>query len=186
MTDTPMSYKDVLDLLMLEEPEPTYEALLRWTKRFPQYGRELADFFATWAVQAERPEDPVALDEDKLVDIGVRYALDITRRQGRVAAPSPTEPLQPIDQLVLTAIHLLGEKAWIATIVDKVSEIRGTPTRFAPVFSSLQRLQDRRFVSIRFDNRMPRRIGNEEGSSPYFARELSNLARMLAASSIGR
>jgi len=148
-SNQPFEFEDVLDALMLEESKPSYAALLRWSERYPQYRQELADFFATWAVQAERPQD-VALDEEKLVDMGVRYALEISRRQGRVAPTSSIEPLlQPFDQLVLTAIYLLRGEAWSANIVDKVSEMSGTRVRFGPVFSSLQRLTDRRLVSVR-------------------------------------
>ena len=93
-SNQPFEFEDVLDALMLEESKPSYAALLRWSERYPQYRQELADFFATWAVQAERPQD-AALDEEKLVDMGVRYALEISRGQGRVAPTSSIEPLIP-------------------------------------------------------------------------------------------
>ena len=109
----------------------------------------MADFFATWAIQAERPKEPV-LDEEKLVDIGVRYALDTLRRQGRVPSTSKGDWLQPLDELVLAAIYLLREEAWSGNIVEKVSEMSGATVYFDPVFSSLARLQDRRLVSVRF------------------------------------
>src|SRR5438876_12433423 len=100
-----MSYKnapldDVLDLLMLQEPKPAYSALLRWRERYPQYRKELTAFFATWAVQSVQAGE-VDIDEEKLVNFGVQYGLEIARRQGRVAATTGIESLQPFDQLVL-------------------------------------------------------------------------------------
>ena len=55
MTD-PITFEDVLDELMLEEPKPDYEALVRWQERYPKYRKELADFFATWSVQEHRAQ----------------------------------------------------------------------------------------------------------------------------------
>ena len=37
MTDPKMSFEDILDELMLEEPTPSYAALLRWQERYPRY-----------------------------------------------------------------------------------------------------------------------------------------------------
>ena len=70
---------------MLEEPMPSYAALLRWAKRYPQYGDALADFFATWTVQAVMPQT-ATVDEEKLVEKGVRYAVEIARRQSRIVS----------------------------------------------------------------------------------------------------
>src|SRR5437879_12095611 len=85
MTD-PITFEDVLDELMLEEPKPDYEALVRWQERYPKYRKELADFFATWSVQEHRaqfgPQTPI--DEEKLVKKGVEHVMEILRRQGRI------------------------------------------------------------------------------------------------------
>jgi DNA-binding PadR family transcriptional regulator len=146
-----MSLEDVLDALMLEEPKPAYAALLRWSERYPQHRDALTRFFATWAIQAGRPEEPDLSEEQqkRLVDGGVRYALELAREQGRVALTRPVEPLRPIDQLVLTAIYLLRDEAWSGRIVEKMCEMSGANVQFGPVFSSLQRLQDRNLVSVR-------------------------------------
>jgi len=143
---------DVLDALMLEEPKPTHDALSRWCERFPQYRQELADFFATWAMQDAMPPENVLSEaaQQRIVDAGVRYGLDILRRQGRLApAKAKTEAPQPMDQLVLAAIFLLRTEAWSGKIVEKVSDMSEKPVMFGPVFSSLQRLQDGCFVAVR-------------------------------------
>src|SRR5712691_4107503 len=99
-----ITFEDVLDELMLEEPKPDYEALVRWQARYPQYRKELAEFFATWSIQehlAEVLPEPV-IDEEKIVKKGVEYAMEILRRQGRIIERSESEaPLEPFDQLVL-------------------------------------------------------------------------------------
>ena len=76
MTDRTMLLEDVLDALMLEEPEPTYAALMRWSARYPEHRDALARFFATWAVQIERPEEN-SVDEDRVANLGVSHALNI-------------------------------------------------------------------------------------------------------------
>ena len=70
MTD-PITFEDVLDELMLEEPKPDYEALVRWQERYPKYRKELADFFATWSVQEHRaqfgPQTPMAMPSARIM-----------------------------------------------------------------------------------------------------------------------
>lgn len=76
MTDRTMLLEDVLDALMIEEREPTYAALMRWSARYPEHRDALARFFATWAVQIERPEEN-SVDEDRIANLGVSQALNI-------------------------------------------------------------------------------------------------------------
>lgn len=81
--------EDVLDALMLEEPDPSYNALLRWSERYPEHRSALTSFFATWATQAELPQEPVG-DEERLANLGVSHALDILhRRDEAVMRPPP-------------------------------------------------------------------------------------------------
>ena len=46
-----ITLEDFLDELMIEEENPDYATLVRWQQRYPQYSRELAEFFATWSMQ---------------------------------------------------------------------------------------------------------------------------------------
>ena len=151
MTDPKMSFEDILDELMLEEPTPSYAALLRWQERYPRYHAQLADFFATWAVQAVRAEQPeqVPIDEDKLVERGVSHAMEILRRQGRLIPQDAIHPLASFDQLVLTAIYLLHGSAYSVNITDKVSEMLGKRVLLGRTFSSLARLEDRYLIASR-------------------------------------
>ncbi len=146
-----VSFEDVLDALMLEEPTPSYATLLRWSERYPQYREALAQFFATWAIQADQPQR-VALDEDRLVEKGVSHALEILRRQGRVEPKAAIEWLPPFDQLVLTATHLLRDQGDCLNIARKVSEISGTNVRCGSTSLSLGRLEAWRLVSSRISD----------------------------------
>src|SRR5436190_14659950 len=114
MTDPKMSFEDILDELMLEEPTPSYAALLRWQERYPRYREQLADFFAAWAVQAVRAEQPeqIPIDEDKLVERGASHAMEILRRRGPLIPKDAIHSLEPFDQLVLTAIYMLPARAY--------------------------------------------------------------------------
>src|SRR5712691_4856489 len=94
-----ITFEDVLDELMLEEPKPDYAALVRWQQRYPQYRKELAEFFATWSMQehlAVLPE-PV-IDEAKLVQKGVEYAMEILRKPGRLLPADYNPPIDPLDE----------------------------------------------------------------------------------------
>src|SRR6266850_584443 len=127
-----VSFEDVLDALMLEEPTPSYATLLRWSERYPQYREALAQFFATWAIQADQPQ---------------QVALEILRRQGRLEPKASIEWLPPFDQLVLTATYLLRDKGDYVNIARKVSEISGTNVRLVSTSMSLGRLEAWRLVS---------------------------------------
>ena len=143
-----LSFEDVLDALMLEEPTPSYEALLRWSERYPRYRDDLAQFFATWAVQKEKPQN-AEIDEEGLVQRGVSHAMEILRRQGRLSSPDSIASLGPFDQLVLTAIYLLHGEGYSVNIAGKVDEISGTRPLLGSVFVSLSRLENRGLVSPR-------------------------------------
>src|SRR5437773_386067 len=152
MTSTNMSLEDVLDALMLEEPRPTYEALLRWSERYPRYRDDLARFFATWSAQALWAEQSkqIVVDEERLAARTGKYALEIARRQGRVVPAGPIASLGPFDQLVVTAIYLLHGEGYSVNIAGKVDEISGTRPLLGSVFVSLSRLENRGLVSPRF------------------------------------
>jgi len=144
-----VSFDDVLDDLMLEEETPSYEALVRWQERYPQYRKELADFFATWAIQEAHAQlpDRTGIDEEKLVKRGVEYAMEILRKQGRLVPDAPVRSLQPFDQLVLTAVYLLRGQGYAVNITGKVGEMSETKPTLGSILISLDRLEEQHLVS---------------------------------------
>jgi DNA-binding MarR family transcriptional regulator len=145
-----LSFEDVLDELMIEEPKPAPEALARWQKRYPQYHQALANFFETWAVQEARAQEPdeIAVDEDKLVQKGVDYAMNILSKQGRLL-PDSVESLTSFDQLVLTAAYLLRGQGYPVNVTEKVGEMSGTRALLGSVLVSLDRLESKYLISSR-------------------------------------
>jgi PadR family transcriptional regulator PadR len=144
-----LSFDDVLAELMLEEETPSYEALVRWQERYPQYRKELSDYFATWGIQegyAQLP-DRTGIDEDKLVRRGVEYAMEMLRKQGRLVPDAPVRSLQPFDQLVLTAVYLLRGQGYAVNITGKVGEMSETKPTLGSILISLDRLEEQHLVS---------------------------------------
>lgn len=92
MTPDVILLEDILDAVVVEEPEPSYAALTRWCERYPEHRKDLTEFFATWAVQAELPEDR-AIDEDRLANLSVSHALNILHeRDAAVKRASDSSP----------------------------------------------------------------------------------------------
>jgi hypothetical protein len=86
--------EDILDALLSEESEPSYEALVRWSERYPEHSEALADFFAAWATQAELPQK-MEVDEERLASLAVSHALDILHRRDKIASPRKTGSERP-------------------------------------------------------------------------------------------
>ena len=144
---TELSFDDVLDEVMLNEEKPSYEALLRAQQRFPKYRDSLAEFFATWAVQEDLPEElEPEIDELPILEQGVRHAMEILERQGRLVPENSFEPLTAADQLVLGAVCLLRGEGNGVSITDKVSELCGTEALLGTTFGSLSRLEKRGLI----------------------------------------
>jgi hypothetical protein len=145
---------DVLDLLMLEEPEPHYQVLLKWQKRFPKYKKDLADFFATWAIQEHlakvMPEPQI--DKERLVRQGVEFAMDILRKQGRIIPADQFEPLTPFELDVLQAVYDFNFSkpridACSVNVAEKVSEMTGQQVSVESTFEALESLEKRYVLS---------------------------------------
>lgn len=81
MNTQPFDLDDVLDSLMVEESKPSYAVLTRWIAKYPQFSKELADFFAVWAIQAER-SDGVEIDTERLSNLAVSHAMELLHRRG--------------------------------------------------------------------------------------------------------
>jgi hypothetical protein len=120
-----LTLDDVLDALMIEEPDPTYEALTRWSQRYPEYAEALANFFATWAVQTELPQENSA-DGERLANLAVSHALDIVHRRDQTAERAPkTSSARPRLIASARAVGISEEQLAIrsgldSTIIDKL------------------------------------------------------------------
>ena len=144
-----ITFEDVLDELMLEETKHDYETLVRWQQRYPQYRRELAEFFATWSVQEHlaKVAPEVSIDEEKLIQRGVEYAMEILRRQGRIIEKAEAQaPLEEFDQYVLTAIYLLFGDAYVVNVSERVTLMLGREVLLASTLESLDRLEQRYLI----------------------------------------
>src|SRR5260370_38217440 len=133
------------------EGDRSYAALVKWSQRYPQYRDRLAKFFADWAVQelyAELPEDDELpdIDEERLVQKGVEFAMDILRRQGRLLPETPVELPAEFGQLVLTAIYLLPGRAPVASITSKVGEMSGREVLAGSIYLALNGLENKGLV----------------------------------------
>lgn len=117
--------EDILDALLLEEAEPSYEALMRWSKRYPEHSEAFANFFATWAVQAELPQE-IAVDEERLASIAVSHALDILHRRYKVVtrtsktSTSRTRLIAAASAAGLSEEQLAASVQLDATIIEKL------------------------------------------------------------------
>jgi hypothetical protein len=148
MDEQNLDFDDVLDLLMLEEPEPHYQVLLRWQERFPKYKKDLADFFATWAIQEHLAKimPPPKIDKERLVKEGVEFAMDILRRQGRIIPDDQFEPLTPFELDVLQAVddfNKLHIDACSVNVAGKVGEMSGQQPSTESTFETLESLEKR-------------------------------------------
>jgi hypothetical protein len=71
-TDEDRALEDVLDAYVAESGAPSYETLTAWTRRYPRYERELADFTAAWSLMRWLPPSTTAeVDEAALVQRGM-------------------------------------------------------------------------------------------------------------------
>ena len=76
----PLTIEDILDAVVLQESEPSYEALNYWCIRFPDHKEALSQFFATWAVQKASGDRPV-IDEALVGSRMVSHALNLLHQR---------------------------------------------------------------------------------------------------------
>jgi hypothetical protein len=150
MTNSKMVWQDVLDAIMLEETSPSYEALLRWIDRYPQFRNELEDFFATWGVQTVITGEP-EIDEDQIVNAAVTRALEIARREGKLAG-GPVSTISSGDDLILSAVYLLRGRGNAAAITEKVNAMSNKRVMFGTVFAALDRMESKGLLSSSFSD----------------------------------
>jgi hypothetical protein len=140
-----LSFDDVLELLMMEESSPHYAVLRKWQERYPAYERELAEFFATWAIQEHHPA-PSVIDKNRLAAEGKRKTMEMLRQQGRIVPAEQIKPLSQFDQLVLTAVYLLHGDADTVSVTEKISEMTGQEVLQEATSLALSGLQKRLLI----------------------------------------
>jgi hypothetical protein len=83
-----VTIEEILDAILLAEPDPSYDALVRWSAKYPEHRDALADFFATWGVQSALPET-VHLDVDRIARRVVSEALAKLDATEPATVPAP-------------------------------------------------------------------------------------------------
>jgi hypothetical protein len=149
MTNNKMSLENVLDAFMTEEPMPRYEALRRWQDQYPEYRRELADFYMTWLVQSVQAAfpDQAVIDENQLAARMVNYVMNIARRPDAPVQRAAIGTMTVFDEIVLTAVYLLRGQGDDMAITDNVTAMQGEEANLGAIFASLSRLQRNGFIS---------------------------------------
>jgi PadR family transcriptional regulator PadR len=154
------SFEDVLAQVVLEEPEPTYEALLRCQKRFPDWREDLADYFALWAIQREPIDDLPNIDEDAIVEKSLQYAMKLLEEQGRIIPDDHIEQINEFDQMVLAAICVLHGRAGAGKLVDKVTEMAGRQVYLGAILRAVSRLQSKHLIECWQSDPATEALGN--------------------------
>jgi hypothetical protein len=141
-----VSFADVIAEVTLEGAEPTYEVLLRWQKRFPEFRENLADFFALKAIQREPIDELPGIDEEEIAEWGVQYAMALLEEQGRIIPDNHIEVVCGVDQMVLGSVCLLQGKADAAKLVEQVSDTAGRQVYLGAILRSLSRLEEKYLI----------------------------------------
>ena len=137
-----VTFQDVIDEVMLEETEPSYEALVRWQKLYPAWRDPLAEYFAEWAVQKTQPPEAEAeFDEDAIIEETMQYAMDTLAKQGRLIPNDYVATIQPFDQLILSAVIELQGRGYNGNIARLASEMSGKKVLMGTALASLGRLE---------------------------------------------
>jgi DNA-binding PadR family transcriptional regulator len=72
------------------------------------------------------------------------------------------DPLGQFEQLVLTAVLLLRDNAYGMAVADKVAELAERRVTLGAVYMTLERLEDKCFISSCLANPTPERGGREK------------------------
>ena len=150
MTDFNLDFEHVIHDVMYEG-DSSNAALQRWQERYPYYRHSLTQFFNEWALQklyADLPDDDELpdVDEERLVQDGVAFAIEVLQSQGRLLPITPVQLPEPFDQLVLTAIYLLHGKADAVGIAEGVSGMSNREVFVGSMYVALDRLENQGLV----------------------------------------
>jgi hypothetical protein len=106
---TRTTFDEVIDEIMLEEPDPSHEALTRWCERYPEHKTALTNYFATWALQEVLPAKPEKIDEARAGQRMVSQALNLLHRH-RVAKTGLAEADKAVRLLDAVKSSSLSEE----------------------------------------------------------------------------
>ncbi len=145
------SFDDLITDIMYEEGgQMTYEALLRWSERYPQHWRELAEYFATWASGEMYAALPPDEDEDEsrydwLAVPSAAYVQYVLRCRDAGISDQTILPLSPFEQSVLTAIRALRSPRFnhFENIVANVRKLSGAEVSENSILETLHGLESR-------------------------------------------
>ena len=96
--------------------------------------------------------EPVAIDEEEVVQHGVNFALELAREQGRIAAERPLPQLDRFDQVTLAAIYGLRDNAYNLSIAEKAGKLLGRHAVAGKLILSLDRLEKSGLIQGRVEN----------------------------------
>jgi DNA-binding PadR family transcriptional regulator len=70
-----------------------------------------------------------------------------------------TDLIGPFEQLVLTAIVALGERAYGLIIHERVAELGNRSVRVGAIYTTLERMEEKRYITSRITTGTARRAG---------------------------
>jgi len=88
-------------------------------------------------------------DEAATVEKGVKYAMDILRREEDFVPKTSVEKLKPLDQLVLAVAFVFRGSGHAITILEKVSEMSGKRVLLGSILGSLDMLERKGLIESR-------------------------------------
>lgn len=102
--------EDVLDAYVAAGHPPSHERLVAWTRRYPRYARELAEFTANWSAVTWLPPAAAPVDEAVLVRRGLSAIGGLVRERvaSRGAAALPASLLEEARSRGLSVEALAG------------------------------------------------------------------------------
>ncbi len=93
----------IIDEMLLEDPELSYETLAKWCTHYPEHREELSRFAATRAVQKALPEAP-QVDEARITSRLMSHALGIMHRQDAARAAAPATSIRLCEAITTSGI----------------------------------------------------------------------------------
>jgi DNA-binding PadR family transcriptional regulator len=142
----------------IETRVPTYDALVKWCGRYPQYREKIAEEFVSGAVEAVRRGEPQRLipltDEERYSEKfdGIEaedFALEILERHGIAMPPPRITALEPFERNVLAAVYMLRGSGRLYGINRQVSQATGACVIPAATAACLDRMERFGLVEIR-------------------------------------
>jgi hypothetical protein len=141
---------EILWSIAMETPVPTYDALVKWCGRYPQYREQISTDFLYSAIHEIRCGNtqrliPLTDEERYAVQFedcdAEEFALEILARQGRSMPPPVIRSLPTFDRNVLAAVYKLRGYGFRVDINHKVTQVTGARVIPTAVSASLERLE---------------------------------------------